>query len=60
MKDLHKHDNFLADAIKIPRQRQLGYLDGFRFGIGFFVSGLLIALVLGGLTWGAIVLLHIQ
>ena len=46
-----KHDNFLADVVK-PNQRRVGYMDGFRFGFGFFVSGLLVAVVLGGLSWG--------
>ena len=48
-----KHDNFLADAVKPSRpDKHIGYFDGFRFGLGFFVSGLLVAIVLGGLTWG--------
>jgi hypothetical protein len=55
MKDItSKHDNFLADTIK-PRGRRLGYLDGFRFGFGFFIAGLLIAVILAGLTWALIV-----
>jgi hypothetical protein len=58
MKTIPKHDTFLADSIK-PRQRNLGYMDGFRFGFGFFISGLVIVLVIGGLSWGVITLLHI-
>jgi hypothetical protein len=46
-----KHDNFLADAVKPPHSKHIGYFDGFRFGLGFFVSGLLVAVVLGALTW---------
>ena len=53
------HDNFLADAIR-PRGRELGYLDGFRFGFGFFIAGLLIALLLGGLCWGAITIMNLH
>ena len=55
-----KHDNFLADAINKPRERSLGYLDGFRFGFGFFMAGLFAALILGGLTWGVVALLHLH
>ncbi len=60
-KDLtSKHDNFLADAIRPPRGQRLGYLDGFRFGLGFFIAGLFITLIVAGLGWAAIVLLHLQ
>jgi hypothetical protein len=56
-----QHDNFLADAVK-PKagSKQLGYLDGFRFGFGFCIAALLVALIIGGLTWAVIVLLHLQ
>ena len=53
-----KHDNFLADSVK-PRQRHIGYLDGLRFGFGFFISGLILALILGGMSWGIIALMHV-
>ena len=53
------HDTFLADVVK-PRGPQIGYVDGFRFGFGFFIAGLLIAVILGGLTWGAYMLLHLR
>ncbi|MDB5178706.1 MAG: hypothetical protein JWN01_649 [Patescibacteria group bacterium] len=53
------HDNFLADAVK-PRHQPLGYLDGFRFGFGFFIAGLLVMLIVGGLSWGVILLLHLR
>lgn len=52
-----KHDHFLADAVK-PRSNSLGYLDGFRFGVGFFVSGLLLVLITAGLAWGAYMLMQ--
>jgi hypothetical protein len=56
-----KHDTFLADSIKPrPTLKRLGYLDGFRFGFGFFISGLLIILVIGGVSWAAILLLHVK
>ncbi|HEX3082075.1 MAG TPA: hypothetical protein VHQ86_02375 [Candidatus Saccharimonadia bacterium] len=55
MKDFNpKHDNFLADAVH-TKQRHLGYMDGFRFGFGFFVAGLVIALILAGLAWAIMV-----
>jgi len=56
-----KHDTFLADAVRPPQERtgRLGYLDGFRFGFGFFISGLLIALILGGLAWGVVAVMHL-
>jgi hypothetical protein len=59
MKTIPKHDNFLADSIK-PRLRNLGYMDGFRFGFGFFIAGLVIILVIGGLAWAAISFLHLS
>jgi hypothetical protein len=54
-----KHDNFLADitAAKKPR---ISYVDGFRFGFGFFLAGLFLALILGLLTWGIILLMHVH
>ena len=58
-----KHDNFLVDAISSKskdKPQRVGYLDGFRFGFGFFIAGLLITLVLAGLTWGTILTLHIH
>lgn len=56
-----KHDNFLADAIKPPKPNQrVGYLDGFRFGFGFFIAGLLITISLAGLAWGVVLLLHLH
>ena len=54
-----KHDNFLADAIK-PQQKRLGYMDGFRFGFGFFISGLFITVVLAALAWGIMLALHLN
>jgi hypothetical protein len=55
-----KHDNFLADAIIDRDQRVLGYLDGFRFGVGFFVAGVLLSLILGVLTWGLVAALRLS
>lgn len=54
-----KHDNFLADSVQ-PRSLQLSYRDGFRFGFGFFIAGLLITLILAGLAWAIVLLLHLQ
>jgi uncharacterized iron-regulated membrane protein len=60
MKDtMVKHDNFLADSVR-PRTRRLSYLDGFRFGFGFFISGLLIMLILSGLAWAIIMVFHLH
>jgi hypothetical protein len=56
-----KHDSFLVDAIKPPRDRQrVSYLDGFRFGFGFFIAGLLISIVLGAIAWGVLASLHLH
>jgi hypothetical protein len=56
-----KSDTFLADAVKPkPTPKHITYMDGFRFGFGFFVSGLLIALVLAGLAWAFIVVLKLH
>jgi hypothetical protein len=53
-------DNFLAEAVHgKKRADSIGYVDGFRFGFGFFIAGLLIALILGGGAWGVVVLLHL-
>jgi hypothetical protein len=58
-----KSDTFLVDAIgpksKVKPQGGLSYVDGFRFGFGFFIAGLLITTILGGCVWAAILLLHI-
>lgn len=45
-----KHDQFLAEAVN-PKHKHLSYQDGFRFGVGFFIGNLLLAVLLGGLTW---------
>jgi hypothetical protein len=58
-----KHDSFLVDAIKPPsrdRTQRVSYLDGFRFGFGFFISGLLISIVLGAIAWGLVAALHLH
>jgi hypothetical protein len=52
-------DNFLAEAVHGKDRTRIGYVDGFRFGFGFFIAGLLIALILGGGAWAAVILLHI-
>ncbi len=54
-----KPDNFLADAMTAKRRR-IGYVDGFRFGLGFFVAGLLLVFIVGGLAWAITVLGHIR
>ena len=58
-------DNFLSEAVRPPRHRRgadraLGYIDGFRFGIGFFIANLLMFLILGGLTWVLVLALHLH
>jgi hypothetical protein len=53
-----KSDNFLADAIQ-KRDQRITYVDGFRFGFGFFMAGLLVALILGGAAWGVVKLMHL-
>jgi len=60
MKDItSKHDTFLADSIR-SRHQKLSYLDGFRFGFSFFISGLVITLILAALTWGIIAAFHLH
>jgi hypothetical protein len=54
-----KPDHFLADAIKAKTPR-VSYTEGFRFGFGFFVAGLLVSIILGGLSWGAYTLMHLH
>lgn len=51
-------ENFLAEAVG-ARQRRLTYMDGFRLGLGFMVAVLFVVLVLGGLIWAAVALLHL-
>jgi hypothetical protein len=53
------HDNFLADAVG-SKIKHISYQDGFRFGVGFFVGTVAMAVVLGGLTWGLTLLLHVH
>jgi hypothetical protein len=55
-----KHDNFLADAVKPARSKHIGYLDGFRFGFGFFTAGLLVTLILAGLSWAMVALMGLK
>jgi len=57
-----KPDTFLIDAVKRPQPplTRLGYLDGFRFGFGFFIAGLLVALILSLLSWVAWSLMHLS
>lgn len=54
-----KPDHFLADAVKAKTSR-VSYSDGFRFGFGFFVAGVLVTLILGGLSWAAYGLMHLH
>jgi len=54
-----KPDHFLADAIKAKSQK-VSYGDGFRFGFGFFIAGLLITVIVSGLAWGAYALMHLH
>jgi hypothetical protein len=56
-----KHDHFMVDALKPKaRLRHMGYLDGFRFGFGFFVSGVLVALILGLLSAAIVAVFHLH
>jgi hypothetical protein len=55
-----KRDNFLADAVAPARQKGTSYLDGFRFGFGFFIAGLLVALIVAGISWGIIVAFNLH
>ena len=59
MEKMVKHDNFLAD-IKQPKKARISYVDGFRFGFGFFLAGLFLTLILGLLTWCIILLMHLH
>lgn len=53
-----QQDNFLVEAVHGKDRGRIGYVDGFRFGFGFFIAGLLIAIILGGGTWAAVTFLH--
>jgi len=60
-----KPDKFLLDAVRPKHHRPphpgaLTYVDGFRFGFGFFIAGLVLMLILGALAWAAAVLLHLH
>lgn len=56
-----KAEPFLADIARSKiKTKALTYQDGLRFGIGFAVGNLLILLVLGALTWGIILALHLH
>lgn len=52
-------DNFLFDAIK-TKPKHLSVGDGFRFGVGFVLGQLLVALVVGGLAWAIVVGFKLQ
>jgi hypothetical protein len=54
-----KPDNFLADTVNAKRRR-FGYVDGFRFGLGFFVAGLLLTVIVGGLAWALVAYGHVH
>ena len=56
---MKNHDNFLADAVR-PKNKQIGYIDGFKFGVGFFLAGLFLAVILGGLSFAIVMLLHLH
>jgi hypothetical protein len=59
-----KSDNFLVDAIgpkaKVKPPTGLSYVDGFRFGFGFFIAGLLIAVILGALATALVFAFHLH
>ena len=54
-----KKDNFLSD-LGTDGGKNSGYSisDGFRLGFGFTIGFLLVALLLGSLTWAIYLLLH--
>jgi hypothetical protein len=54
-----KSDNFLADIVK-PKFRGLTVGDGIRFGLGFIIGQLIIALLIGGAVYALIITLHIS
>jgi hypothetical protein len=54
-----KSDNFLSEAIKSTKPR-FSYWDGFRFGVGFFIAGLLMTLLLSAITWGLVLALRLR
>jgi hypothetical protein len=56
-----KKDNFLSDLGSNgtkPGRPGLSMTDGFRFGFGFTIGFLFVALILSGLTWGIFLGLH--
>ncbi len=52
-----KSDNFLRDEINEQRSR-FNYVDGFRFGFGFFIAWLLGLLLVGLAAWGLSFIIH--
>jgi hypothetical protein len=58
-KDSPKQDNFLADVGR-PKRPRLGYVDGFRFGLGFFVAGLLLIVIIGSGAWLLVTFAHVR
>jgi len=52
-----KSDNFLRDEIQQERSR-FNYIDGFRFGFGFFIAFLLGLLLVGLVAWGLSFVIH--
>ena len=50
--------NFLDDEGEGPIK--FGYLEGFRFGLGFMLAWLAVMLIVGGLAWVIANLTHIH
>lgn len=60
-----KPDKFLLDAVRGKarpplRPGSISYADGFRFGFGFFIAGLVVTLILGAIAWATAALLHLH
>ncbi len=54
-----RKDNFLSDlGSQAPKTQGFSITDGFRLGFGFTIGFLLVALILGGLTWGILLALN--
>ena len=56
-----KAEPFLSDIARSKvKTKTLTYQDGLRFGLGFAIGNLLIAVLLGGLAWGLVLALHLH
>jgi len=48
---MKKNDTFLKDAVESERER-VNFIDGFRFGFGFFIAWVVGLLLVGLVAWG--------